>query len=77
MGQFRAIEDIEALLHSGENVDARDRHGWSALMHASAEGRSPLVSVLLSAGAMVDFSDVHDGWTALFHVAAVRYWTVT
>jgi hypothetical protein len=65
-----SIEDIEAVIQSGDSVDEIDRNGWSALIHASAEGRVVLVDLLLKSSAKVDFADVHDGWTALFHVSA-------
>lgn len=45
---------LRALLAAGEEVDARDRHGQTALMLAARNGHAPAVRVLVAAGAELD-----------------------
>jgi ankyrin repeat protein len=42
---------VRALLAGGQNVDARDEHGQTALMNAARLGHEQIVQVLVDAGA--------------------------
>ena len=64
------IDGLKAALLGATNVNARDRRGWSALMHAANKGHVPMVAPLLKAGASVNVR-APDGATALF-VAALH-----
>ena len=59
------IDGVASALGSGVNVDGRDGHGWTALMHAVNKGYTVVVQQLLGAGAGVDVRAA-DGSTALF-----------
>ena len=61
---------MEAALKAGVDVNARDRQGWTALMHAANKGYTPMVVALLGAKADVN-ARTGDGATALF-IAALR-----
>jgi len=56
------------LLKAGANPNARDQHGATALMHASAYGFESVVQVLLQNGADVHLTD-YKGRTALMYAA--------
>jgi uncharacterized protein len=45
------VETIRALLDGGQNVDARDEHGQTALMNAARVGHEQVIQVLVDAGA--------------------------
>ena len=47
-------ETISRLIGAGENVDARDRYGQTALMLAARNGRDQVVGALLECGADPD-----------------------
>ena len=64
------IDGLKGALLGATNVNARDRRGWSALMHAANKGYVPMVASLLGAGANVNLR-APDGATALF-VAALH-----
>ena len=64
------IVGLKAALAKGADANARDRKGWTALMHAADNGRTLLVPPLLKAGADPNIR-ASDGATALF-VAAVH-----
>ena len=56
---------VKALLARGADVNARERHGQTALMWAAAEGHAEVVEALLKAGA--DFrTPLPSGFTPLF-----------
>ena len=59
------IDGLNAALQAGADVNARDRNGWTALMHAANKGYTLMVPSLLDAKANVD-SRAADGATALF-----------
>ena len=62
-------EDVALeLLKAGANPNARDEHGATALMHASAYGFESVVQVLLQNGADVHLAD-YKGRTALMYAA--------
>ena len=61
---------MEAALKAGVDVNARDRQGWTPLMHAANKGYTPMVVALLGAKADVQCPR-WDGATALF-IAACR-----
>lgn len=53
-------EAVRALLGAGENVNARDRHGQTALMVAAHRGDRAVVEVLIAAGAELDVVAKHN-----------------
>ena len=59
------VEVLNALLAAGAEVDGRDDHGWTALMHAVNEGQGPMTELLLTVPADPD-AEGPDGATALF-----------
>ena len=63
------IDGLKAALEAGVNANARDRRGWTALMHAANKGYKILVPSLLAARADPDIQAA-DGATALFMAAA-------
>jgi uncharacterized protein len=65
-----SIDELERLVNSGSDVDARDKHGQTALMLAAAEGYGPLVSWLIERGAGLDHTAKY-GLSALM-LAVVR-----
>ena len=62
------IEGLKAALGAGLDVDARDRQGWTALMHVVNKGFTLMVPPLLEAKADIDMR-APDGATALFMAA--------
>ena len=42
---------LEALLDAGADIDARDEHGQTALMHAARDGHASIVRLLVARGA--------------------------
>ena len=62
------IDGLKAALEAGVNANARDRRGWTALMHAANKGYKILVPSLLAARADPDIQAA-DGATALFMAA--------
>ena len=63
------IDGLKAALKAGANVNARDRRGWTALMHAANKGHTLMLAPLLAAKADPDVRAA-DGATALFMAAA-------
>ncbi len=59
---------MEKLLAAGENVDAQNDTGWTALIAASAKGRRVAVKILLGAKANPNITDNY-GLTALIYAA--------
>lgn len=53
-------EAIEALLDYGADIDAQDRKGWTALMHAIWDRNYESVRLMLSRGANVDIKNNDD-----------------
>jgi ankyrin repeat protein len=56
---------IRNLLASGANVNARNKDGWTALMHASFQGNTAAVALLLASSADPNQADSKYGRTAL------------
>jgi ankyrin repeat protein len=54
---------VKLLLDHGANVHARDRNGWTALMHAARNGNGEAVKLLLARGAEIEAKD-REGQTA-------------
>src|SRR4030095_11805795 len=48
------VAAVRALLQDGADVDARDRHGQTALMLAAHAGHDDVIAVLLEHGAALD-----------------------
>ena len=72
-----AVDTLQQLLDRGADVDARDRHGQTALMIAATEGHVRLVEWLIGRGANLDHTAKY-GLSALMlavargHVEIVR-----
>ena len=66
------IDGLKAPLAGGADANARDAHGWPALMHAANGGYMLMVAALLKAGANVNLR-APDGATALFVAALHRH----
>ncbi len=64
------ISEIERLLSSGANVNARDAVGNTALLVASWSGHVDMASLLLAHGADPNLRQIQTGWTPL-HAALV------
>ena len=62
------LDGLRIALETGVDVNARDGHGWTALMHAANKGYTLLVTPLLKARADLDVQAA-DGATALFMTA--------
>lgn len=62
------IEAVRSALARGENVDAADRDGWTALLFAAVSGHVGVVEHLIQAGATVD-ARAKDGATPLMGAA--------
>jgi ankyrin repeat protein len=69
--RWTAIELREAL-RRGDDVNAADETGWTALMIAAVTVQPQSVSTLLDAGAHIVQRD-HHGDTALLGAASVRF----
>ena len=65
-------DEVRRLLQRGEDVNAVDETGWTALMIAAETLQPHAISALLDGGARVDRQDYH-GDTALIGCAAVRF----
>ena len=48
------IETIQLLIDHGANVNASDKQGWSALMHAAFQGNTELVRILTESDADIE-----------------------
>jgi hypothetical protein len=66
------VDEVRRLLQRGEDVNAVDETGWTALMIAAVTVQPQAISALLDGGARVDQQDRH-GDTALIGCAAVRF----
>ena len=64
------VDGLNAALKAGVDVNARDRRGWTALMHTANKGYKLMVEALLEAKADPDVRAA-DGATALF-IAALQ-----
>ena len=49
-----SIDELQRLLASGADIDARDRHGQTSLMRAASEGQAHVVAWLVDRGAALD-----------------------
>ena len=63
------IDGLKAALKGGADANARDRRGWTALMHAANKGYTLMVAPLLAAKADPNVRAA-DGATALFMATA-------
>jgi hypothetical protein len=61
--------DASELLSAGPDPNARDKHGATALMHASVYGLESVVKLLIQHGADLNLTD-SEGRTALMYAAA-------
>ena len=63
------INRVNSILNNGkENINAKDRDGWTALIWASCKGDLEIVKLLVESGADIDAKD-NDGWTALMRAS--------
>jgi ankyrin repeat protein len=67
-----SVTKVKQALQRGEDVNAIDETGWTALMMAAVMGQPQSVSALIDAGARVDQRNDH-GDTALIGAASVRF----
>ncbi len=58
------MDQVDAALHSGVNVDSVDGRGWTALMYAADNNNTDVASLLIGAGANANLM-APDGSTAL------------
>jgi ankyrin repeat protein len=65
------IKEVESILQSGIDCNARNRSCRTALMEAAGKGHFDLVALLLSNGALVHLKD-KDGETALFKASVIK-----
>jgi ankyrin repeat protein len=72
-----SLDELQRLLSSGADINARDRHGQTALMLAAIEGHGDVVAWLVERGAALDHTAKY-GLSALMlaviggHVGVVR-----
>jgi len=62
------VQTVRQLFGAGSDVNARDRHGQTALMLAASEGHVNIVRNLVLAGADINVTD-EDKMNALAHAA--------
>lgn len=62
--QQEKYAQYKLLTNSGQNLDAQDKDGYTALIIAARQGDAQLVRLLLNAGVDADIVDEY-GWTAL------------
>jgi ankyrin repeat protein len=65
-----SVDELQQLLTGGADIDARDRHGQTALMLAAADGRAAVVAWLAARGAALNTTAKY-GLSALM-LAVVR-----
>jgi len=66
---------LEALLRAGADVNAVDRHGYTALHYACVEGRLDCLKILFAHGAKRDIQN-EDGYTAFDLALVMGNWRV-
>jgi hypothetical protein len=66
------VAELRRLVERGNDVNASDETGWTALMFAAVSVQRESVAMLLASGAQVDQRDNH-GDTALLGVSAHRF----
>ena len=62
------LDEVEAALAAGANMNVKNIDGWTALIIASTNGHTKIVAMLLEKGADVNAKN-NGGWTAL-HLAS-------
>jgi len=63
------MQEVQALLDQGADVNAADEYGWTVLIHAVIVRNMSLVEFLLGEGAEIDAVATKAGWTALIYAA--------
>src|SRR5262245_13053793 len=64
------LEETEALIEAGADVNARDGHGETAIFGAAAWGRSDVVRLLISKGAEVNLTEPLRAYSPLHWAAS-------
>src|SRR5438105_11455478 len=67
----RDTAQVQKLLGSGANPNAKDKNGWTALIWAASSGSTDNVRALVAKGADVNAKD-KTGWTAVMSAARDR-----
>ena len=62
------LDKIRSCIAGGVDVNAKDNHGWTALLYAVYYGNTEMAKLLISAGADVDIKNNY-GYTALMYAA--------
>ncbi len=66
------VESARAMLQAGEDVDALDRHGQTALMLAAHRGDLAMVETLIAAGADLNVSAKHNLTALMLSIVALH-----
>jgi len=66
------IPGVQQMLDAGADIDARDRHGQTALMLAAHHGHDTLVELLITRGAALDVTGKY-GLSALMLAVVAGY----
>lgn len=66
------LDNIQNLIKTGADVNAKSKSGWTSLMWASRFGHLNIAKILINIGANVNITD-NDGRTALIHSSSNGY----
>ncbi|MBP5697311.1 MAG: ankyrin repeat domain-containing protein [Treponema sp.] len=69
--QSEDCDKVRYFIHSGIDVNTKDKYGWTGLMNAADENKKKMVRLLIELGADVNVRD-NEGQTALMRAAFVN-----